>query len=101
MREARRRRAIAAAQVLGAVTPWGTIRHLKVWRHDGHGGSICRGIPWDDLQALKDEMLGVETLAVEVYPPADLLVNEANMRHLWEVPDPGLIPFGLHPSQRG
>ncbi|MBU0491772.1 MAG: hypothetical protein KKA73_03360 [Chloroflexi bacterium] len=90
-----RRRQRYAAQVLGHLTSWGTIRHLKVWRHDGRDG-----IPWDDLQAIKDEMLGEETLAIEVFPPADLLVNEVNTRHLWEVPDPGLIPFGLHPSQR-
>jgi hypothetical protein len=92
----RKRRLRYSAQVLEVLTPaWGYTRHLRVWRNDGRGG-----IPWDDLQAIKDEMLGGETMAVEVYPPEGLLVNEANMRHLWEVPQSGMIPVGLHPTQR-
>jgi hypothetical protein len=91
-----KRRLRYSAQVLEVRTPsWGCIRHLRVWRNDGRGG-----IPWDDLQDIKDEMLGAETCAIEFYPPAGLLVNEAHIRHLWEVPDAGMIPFGLHPTQR-
>jgi hypothetical protein len=57
---------------------------------DGRGG-----IGWDVLQALKDEYLGADAVAVEVYPAARDVVNEVNRRHLWEVP-PGFLPFGLH-----
>jgi hypothetical protein len=32
-------------------------------------------------------MLGPDALAIEVYPPADQVVNEANIRHLFEMPD--------------
>jgi hypothetical protein len=77
------------AQVVEHFTPLGTLRHLKVRRHDGRSG-----IPWAMLQEIKDEMLGPEVMAVELYPPRNRVVNEANIRHLWEVPE-DLIPFGL------
>lgn len=74
------------AQVLEVLAPWGWTRHLKVRRRDEQ-----EGISWDTLQLIKDEMLGPDTLAVELYPPAHRVVNEVNMRHLWEVPA-GLLP---------
>lgn len=60
--------------------------HMKVSRIDGKSG-----ISWDTLMQIKNEMLGPETLAVEVYPPQHEVVNEGNIRHLWTV-DPDLIP---------
>jgi hypothetical protein len=69
-------------QVLEVLAPWGWSRHLKVQRTDGRDG-----ITWDELQKIKDECLGPEATAVEFYPPADGVVNELNMRHLWEVPN--------------
>lgn len=63
-------------------TSWGPTRHLAVERRDGRDG-----IPWDDLQALKDEYLGPEVCAVEFYPAVGDVVNERNRRHLWEVSD--------------
>jgi hypothetical protein len=33
-------------------------------------------------------------LAVEIYPPAHRVVNELNMRHLWEIPE-DVLPIGL------
>ena len=71
-----------SAQVLETYTTDGRrIRHLKVWRDDGKDG-----IPWDVLQAVKNDLLGKNVAAVEVYPPEYELVNDVNMRHLWEVP---------------
>lgn len=64
-------------------TPWGPSKHLKVWRRDGRDG-----IPWDDLQRIKNEVLGEESCAVEFYPPEAKLANSANARHLWTVPFP-------------
>jgi len=57
---------------------------LKVWRENGKDG-----ITWDELQVLKNERLGRNTRAIEVYPDQEDLVNSTNMRHLWEVP-PGV-----------
>ena len=75
-------------QVLDVNVPgWGWTVHLKVRRSDGKGG-----ITWDELQAIKDEFAGPEAAAVEVYPAASDLVNEANIRHLWVVPEGIPIP---------
>lgn len=68
-------------QVLEMATPWNS-RHLVVERHDG-----LDGITWDQLQAAKNEALGPDAVAIEIYPAADDVVNEVNRRHLWEVPD--------------
>lgn len=84
-----------SAQVLTAVAPWGWSHHLKVWRRDGG-----EGISWDVLQRIKNDGLGDEVLAVELYPPHDLVVNEVPMRHLWSVPE-DLLGIGLHHRGRG
>lgn len=68
-------------QVLSTRAPWGSTRHLVVERDDGKDG-----ITWEQLQAAKDEALGPDVVAVEVYPAAGDVVNEVNRRHLWEVP---------------
>ncbi len=67
------------AQVTESRTPIGWVRHLKVKRRDERDG-----IGW-----------GPDAFAVEFYPPVIDVVDESNMRHLWEVP-PSLLPFGLH-----
>lgn len=64
--------------------------------------SICRtdlddtleyatGFEWDELQAIKNAVGYAQRDAVEVFPAADDVVNVANMRHLWVLPDP--LPF--------
>ena len=71
-----------STQVLGS--------HLIIRREDG--GPVQCG--WDTLQEIKNEMLGVDVCAVEVFPPQDELVDEANRRHLWVIDDnsvPSLI----------
>ena len=69
-------------QVLETEAPWGWCRHLTVQRTDGKDG-----ITWDQLQRIKNEYLGPHAAAVEFYPPDTRVVNELNMRHLWEVPE--------------
>lgn len=69
--------------------PWGMTDHLRVWRRDHKDG-----IPWDDLQEIKNEVFGPEATAVEIYPPQPEVVDEVNMRHLW------LVPEGYLPSLR-
>jgi len=53
------------------------------------------GISWDDLQRLKGEAGYADREAVEVYPPAACVVNEANIRHLWILP--ARMPFSWGP----
>ena len=49
------------------------------------------GISWDDLQRLKGEAGFGDQEAVEVYPPDGKVVDVANMRHLWVLPE--RMPF--------
>ncbi|MES3155034.1 DUF7694 domain-containing protein [Sphingomonas faeni] len=44
-------------------------------------------ITWDDLQRLKAEAGYPDRVAIEVFPPERLIVNVANMRHLWILPE--------------
>lgn len=70
---------------------WGCIDHLIIRRHDQ--GLI---FPWADLQRIKDELMGVDRVAVEVFPAQSQLVDDANCRHLWVLPVGFALPFGLH-----
>jgi hypothetical protein len=45
------------------------------------------GIGWDDLQRLKRECGRGERWAVEIFPADSEVVNVANMRHLWVLPE--------------
>jgi len=83
------------AQVTERTTPYGPMRRLSVWRRDGK-----EGISWDTLQEIKNDLLGPEIEAVEVYPAQVRVVNEAAMRHLWEWPA-GMRPLGIFPDGRG
>lgn len=49
--------------------------------------NLLDGITWDELQAIKTEIGRGHKTAVEVYPPTDRVVNVANMRHLWTLPE--------------
>lgn len=69
-------------QLLETITPIGVVFHLRIWRCDG--AEITGG--WDVLQALKNQVLGEDALAVEVFPPQHDLVDEVPHRHLWVLP---------------
>lgn len=80
--------AIAAAGI-----PGGRILHLSIKRVDR--GPIVRD--WRIIQRIKNEIVGEECEAVEIYPAESRLVDEANQYHLWAVPEPGYrFPFGFH-----
>lgn len=49
-------------------------------------------ISWDDLQAVKNAVGFGNSQAVEIYPAEVDVVNVANMRHLWVLPEK--LPFG-------
>ena len=53
----------------------------------GMGRTFADGISWDELQDIK-RMCGYGNLmAVEVYPRDVDIINVANMRHLWVLPE--------------
>jgi hypothetical protein len=70
-------------------TGWGLVHHCAI-----RTASNLEP-PWRDKQRIKNELFGPEKLAIEVMPPADKLVDDADMYHMWVLPDAGCIPFGL------
>lgn len=50
-------------------------------------GRFRDGLSWDDLQRVKRECGYGDMDAVEVYPVDNDIVNVANMRHLWIMPE--------------
>jgi len=50
------------------------------------------GLSWDELQEIKRQCGYGEAYALEVYPRDQDVVNVANMRHLWIMPEP--LPIG-------
>lgn len=77
-----------SAQVLEIEAPWGPARHLIIRRHDDRSTLIS----WEVLQQIKNEMLGSDVRAIEIFPIAGEVINEANRRHLWEVPWTVMLP---------
>ena len=51
-------------------------RHDKLPIHD-----------WRDLQRIKNDLCGPESLAIEFYPPESKLVDTANQYFLWVLPE--------------
>ena len=68
----------------------GAITHLWIRRHDGE---MPRS--WSDMQRIKNEVCGADRTGVEVFPPQDELVDQANMAHLWVYPADYVMPFSL------
>lgn len=65
--------------------------HLNIRRRDG--GPILRD--WRHFQQIKNELLGEECEAVELYPAESRLVDTSNKYHLIGVADPAFrFPFG-------
>lgn len=85
---------IHTVMVAPIATEWGEVLHLFVRRHDSKAERS-----WPTLQRIKNELVGPERVAVEVFPAASQLVDEANMYHLWVLPDGMKLPFGLVRSE--
>lgn len=83
---------VFSVQVYPRATEWGEVLHLMVRRHDS---APVRA--WHDLQRIKSTLpiVGPERVAVEVYPRESELVDDANMYHLWVLPEAVELPFGL------
>jgi len=65
--------------------------HLLIRRNDGE--EICA--PWDELQRIKNDIVGPDHEAIELYPCESRCVRAASMRHLFVHVSPGHIwPVG-------
>lgn len=52
---------------------------------------------WRDYQRIKNELVGPEHEAVELFPAESRLVDTADQYHLWVAADPTFrFPFGFH-----
>jgi hypothetical protein len=64
--------------------------HLSIKRRDKSAVH-----DWRDLQRIKNELVGPEHEAMELYPAEARLVDTANQYHLWVLANPDdRIPFG-------
>lgn len=63
--------------------------HLSVIRLDGEPVH-----KWSDLQKIKNQLVGSEYEAVEVYPAESRLVDMGNNYHLWVFMEKVRVPFG-------
>ena len=64
--------------------------HLAVSRHDRR----CAR-DWRHLQAIKNQLVGPECEAVELFPADSRMVDTCNVTHLWCIDDPEFcFPFG-------
>jgi len=79
-----------SVQISDSETRWGSVVHLWIGRHDK---TMPRS--WMELQRIKNELVGEDRVAVEVFPEQDQFVNEANMAHLWVLPEGFCLPFTL------
>lgn len=80
-----------SVQFFEKFTAWGIVEHLIIRRHD------TKAIhSWYDLQRIKNELVGSDRTAVEVYPSESQLVDDENLYHLWVLPSGFELPFGLH-----
>lgn len=57
--------------------------HLSIVRHDGRQ---CQN--WRELQQIKNEIVGPENEAVELFPAESRLIDTNNEYHLWVHSDP-------------
>jgi len=82
--EVREMRVMVADQVQAWV-------HLNIRRTDGYPGR-----DWRHFQQIKNELVGPECEAVELYPADSRLVDTSNKYHLWACKQPGWrFPFGF------
>jgi hypothetical protein len=69
--------------------PFGPCVHLTIRSADGSARH-----DWRDFQRIKNELVGEEAEAVELYPAESRLVDTANHYHLWVFPE-YRFPFGM------
>ncbi len=63
--------------------------HVKISIHSWAGIRPS----WWDVQRIKNEIVGEDATAVEVYPPQSEVVDNEEVFHIWVVPR---LPFSLH-----
>lgn len=57
-------------------------------------GHWLANISWEEMQGIKHSLGYGPRQAVEIFPRDEDVVNVANMRHLWILPEGEILPFG-------
>ena len=70
-------------------TEWGTVMHCAI-----RTASNLEP-PWRDKQRIKNELFGANSVAVEVMPRDVEVVDQADMYHMWVLPDGFYLPFTI------
>lgn len=76
-------------------TAIGTVEHVAISRLSPDKGDI----PWAIKQEIKNELFGLNAVAIEVFPAKKHLVDVCDVYHLWVLPKNFSMPFGLHPTR--
>lgn len=63
------------------------VRHLAITSLSGDRPT------WHEMQRIKNEIAGHDMTAIEVYPPHNEVVDDADMFHIWVLAES--LPFGL------
>ena len=74
---------------------FGDVIHLWIRRHVNEPARS-----WPDLMRIKNELVGEDRIAIEVYPAAVDVVDQAHMTHLWVLGEGIILPFGLKGRDR-
>ena len=64
--------------------------HLSIRMNNGFD-HLC---DWRDFQNIKNDLVGVNYCAIEIYPPEEFLHDTDNVFHLWVFPEGVSIPIG-------
>jgi len=79
----------------------GKVEHVTITRRsDGkisYDGS--KDFSWAEKQQIKDELFGENRVAIEVFPKSKMLVDVADVYHLWVFDKRFDLPFGIHPKE--
>lgn len=76
---------------------WPDVVHLSIKRRDKEPVGVEH---FRDFQRIKNELVGPECEAVEIYPAESQLVDTSNQYHLWVLADPTFeLPFGMRGSR--
>ncbi len=74
-------------------TSHGAAIRCMVQRHD----NIPIPRHWSEMQRIKNEIFGQQTVAIEYYPASHALVDTANIYWLWVFPE-GILPIPINPT---
>lgn len=69
----------------------GAFTYLSIKRHDKKPIH-----DWRELLRIKNELIGAECWAVEIYPPMKHLMDTSNQFHLYAFPEGYVMPFGVY-----